>query len=430
MINLMFNKLMTISAIWMKRHAWLLSILLLNLLIRLAFITLFTHWDESGLMDSSRYLRVAMNILHKRGFTEWSYPSAFSPPLYPLFMAGIFRIFGMNTIIIKVIQILLNVLTSVWIYLIGSTVFNRRVGLLSAFGIAINPDIIVMSGSLYTETLYIFLSCLTFACLVYALRFPRKTWAWWLTGIMMGLSILTRHIMILYPIMMLGTVVIFSSLHVLRRPVIHLSLACYLLLIPWTVRNYVIFDQFVPVASGAGGGLWHGSDTSNGGRYQYDLSKQVILEETKGSEGQVEKDRVLLDKSIKTIARSPMVFLGMTVKRFLRFFTQVYEDVPQGNARQLNPAIMTVLVVSYYPVLIFCVFGGILSIRQWRILFPFYWIIIYSGMIYSIMMVIPRYRIPLLPFMILFGCVGIDKVFQHYLSRYDRSILSRRAIPS
>ncbi len=416
-MRLNLNKLVAKVHHWMRENRALLLVLLTGLVLRLLFITLFSHWDEGAMMDSSRYRRVALNIIAGRGFAEWRFPSAFSPPLYPYFMAAVIRLFGESAIPVKVIQVLFSTLTCYFVYRIGKELFNRRIGLIAALGTALNPEIIVLAGSLYTETLYIFISCLVFAVLAVAVRHPEKKRIWLYTGILMALAILTRHILILFPVYLLMFAAVFPSLRHLVKPTASAAMICYLLLVPWTVRNYVVFDHFVPVASGAGGGLWHGSYLSHDGRFQYGKSRDVIARETRGLESPVDKDRALLGKSLKTIAHEPFQFAGMTARKFIRFFTQVYEDVPQGHERRSNWRVQLALMLAYYPLLVGCILGIAFSAGRWRNLYILYGVIVYSGLVYSVTLVTPRYRIPLLPFLILFTSVAVSTGIDHWISR-------------
>ena len=388
----------------MKQHRWLLIILLICLGLRLIFISLFSHWDEGEMMDSSRYQRVALNILAGRGFTEWRMPTAFSPPFYPYVMAGIIRLFG-SAIPVKIMQVLLSVLTCICIYQMGLTLFNRQAGLIAAFLFSISPEIIVMAGSLYTETLYIFLSTLAFTLLLQGIKGNRNN-VWAASGFFLALAILTRHILILFPVWLLLAAAVIPVLRPMLKNIFRLAGVCLLLLIPWIVRNYVVFDQFVPIASGAGGGLWHGSNFSQAGQYQYDLSRRDVEKHTRGLERPVDKDRELLNQSFHAILQSPVRYTLLVAKKFFRFFTQVYEDIPRGERRTANLWIQLILMLSYYPVLLGCLAGFFIARRQWRLVFPLYSVIVYSGLIYSVTLVTPRYRIPLIPFMIIFAGIA------------------------
>ncbi|MBN1779892.1 glycosyltransferase family 39 protein [bacterium] len=419
MIEQTENRNLSRAAAWIGHHRWLLLILAVGLAGRLLFIALFPDWDENGIMDSARYRRVAENILAGRGFIEWRLPTAFAPPLFPYFIAGIIRLFGPAVMIVKFIQVILSLLTLIWVYIIGKDLFHRPVGLAAALATALNPEIIVMAGSLYTETLYIFLSTLAMMLLVRAMKKPPSHLVLWLaSGCVFALAILTRHVILLFPAGLFLFAMLFRALRRHQVPVLFLMLTCFMTLVPWTLRHYVLFDRFVPVASGAGGGMWHGSYRSYDGQFQYGRSRQVVARETRGLENPIERDEALLKKSIGAIRENPPVFAWMVVKKFVRFFTRIYEDMPQGERRQNNPLILGFLALSYYPVLLLFVWGMAVYIKRWVHLYPLYLFILYNGLIYAVTLVIPRYRIPLLPFLMLFAAAGLMDLFSRLQRRH------------
>ena len=56
--------------------------------LRLAFLVIFPDMGTGELLDSTRYLRVARNLIIGRGFAEYRLPTALLPPGYPYFLAG------------------------------------------------------------------------------------------------------------------------------------------------------------------------------------------------------------------------------------------------------------------------------------------------------------------------------------------------------
>src|SRR5712692_4946354 len=53
---------------------------------------LTTPWRVGG--DSEFYVRLASTVANGMGFTYAGQPTAFRPPLYPLFLAGMMKLFG------------------------------------------------------------------------------------------------------------------------------------------------------------------------------------------------------------------------------------------------------------------------------------------------------------------------------------------------
>jgi 4-amino-4-deoxy-L-arabinose transferase-like glycosyltransferase len=417
MIRMTLKKMWNKVSLWMRNRKWLLTFLLLGIVIRFVFVALFPDWDSNSYLDSTRYQRVADNLRNHHGFCEWRIPTAFTPPVYPYFIAALNSIFGKKVILVKIIQVFLSILSMIILYWIAKNTFNRVIGIISVFIMAINPEIVAMAGSMYTETLYIFLSVLAFSILFRCMKEPSRYSRWILLALVLGLTILTRHILILFPAMLLIFTFIAPSLKDFRKPMTFFTTLCCLILLPWTLRNYVIFDRFVPVATGTGGGLWHGMMAQNS-EYHYEETRKTIAEETKGLETPEDREYFLMQKTFEAIKKNPVDFIRRVFLKFFRFFTQVYEDIPQGMKRKSNPVIILLLSVNYYPILIFCIWGMIVHARRWRQLFPLYGIILYSCMLYSITFVTPRYRIPLLPFMILFACAGLFDLYRRMNDRH------------
>ena len=49
----------------------IVSICVFAIVVRIVFIYVFTHFGHGDLLDSTRYIRVAYNILRGRGFAEY-----------------------------------------------------------------------------------------------------------------------------------------------------------------------------------------------------------------------------------------------------------------------------------------------------------------------------------------------------------------------
>lgn len=62
-----------------------------------------------------------------------------SPPAYYFVMHGFLEIFGENEFGFRVVPVIFGILSILMLYLLGSVMFNREVGLFSAFLLAINP---------------------------------------------------------------------------------------------------------------------------------------------------------------------------------------------------------------------------------------------------------------------------------------------------
>lgn len=124
--------------------------------------------------DSEWYLKIA-----RHGYTD-SFLTAFFP-LYPVIIGTLFKLTGINPAVIGVV---LNLVMYFWSGVLFYKLLPencRRYGIVIFF---INPVSIYLY-SVYTEALFIFLTLLTWSMI------QSKRWA--LSGIFLGLSLLTRN---------------------------------------------------------------------------------------------------------------------------------------------------------------------------------------------------------------------------------------------
>ena len=399
----------------------LLGIVLGGIAARCLFLSLFPHLGEEELMDTTRYLNVALNILTGRGFAEYIVgPTAFAPPVYPYFLAGVFKVFGYNMIHAKIVQAVIGGLTCWIVYRLGFHAFGTRIGLLAAAGAAVFPDLIILAGYLYSETVYIALLCLGFLSILKACKEPQKWRHWIVGGILLGLCILTRHVILLFPVFIMMVLLLFKSIRQHWKRLLVFTGICYLMIVPWTIRNYLYFDEFIPVAAGSGGTFWIGSNVEHQGEFRYSDTMQEIDEETGGVKVDIERDKILMERAIDNIADNPLQYAGVVAKKFIRYFIKIYEAVPHGQPRQLNIFVTIILASSYYPLLLMFLLGIVLSRRDYRYLIPLYGIVLYSGIIYALTVVVPRYRAPLLPFFIVFAAYGVYRLAEKWFSLKER----------
>lgn len=405
------------------RARWILAgIVTMAVAVRLVFLKLFPEVGQNELMDSVRYLSVSFNILTDRGFAEYlGGPTAFAPPIYPYFLAGIFKIFGYNMINVKIVQALVGGLTCILYYRMGTILFGRTAGLISAFIGALFPDLVILTGYLYSETVYMLFYSLAFMFLIQA-SVETDAWRdWILAGVFMGISLLTRHVLLVFPFFLVFVFLLFRSRWLSMRKIVVFVIVCFLTVAPWTIRNYISFKQFIPVAAGMGGPIWLGSNVEDEGEYNYQESIQKVDEEADGLTEGAERDKILLPKALENIRKNPLAYLQIVGKKFVRYFLEIYKAEPDGKARGRDMLVTMVLGATYYPLFGLFLLGVFLNRHLWREYIVIWAVMLYSGLIYAVTVVVPRYRLPLLPFFIFFAAMVLTEMLRNI--RGDRSII-------
>lgn len=131
--------------------AWAIGLLLLALALRIGFVLV----QQPGFYfeDSLDYDRAARALLETGHFNTRYYRL----PLYPMFMAGCYGLFGTGLLPLRILQALIGAATCGLVWLTGRRLFGSRPGLLALFGAAVFPVHVVMSGIEYPVVLGTFL---------------------------------------------------------------------------------------------------------------------------------------------------------------------------------------------------------------------------------------------------------------------------------
>lgn len=375
-------------------------IFILGLALRLLFIFYFPQPEV--IHDASQYDTLGISIIQGKGFSFLDgIPTARREPLYPLFLAIIYSIFGHSYLAARIFQAILGALMCVFIYFIGKKIFGKNCGLLASIFCALYPHFIVTTGFLLTETLFIFLLSISMLFLINGLE-KRKFLL--LSGIFLGLSTLTRSITILLPFF-LG--ISFFILMKKKEAIINfliISICMGLMIIPWTIRNYIRFNTFIPMAIGGGITFWGGTYIPWDGdawehRGSNDMEKIIS-----SCPSEIEADRKLYQEGFKNIRENPFGYAKLCIKKLYRFWFWI-----PGGKQVLKPypRIKIFLAIMQYSVIFLSLLGIVLSFRKWRLFFPILTIIIYFTLLHTLFFVaIPRYALPIFPYVLLFSANG------------------------
>jgi len=250
------------------------------------FIALRLPNDEAD--DGRLYARIALNILDHRSYsieTEEPYtPTLIRVPGYPMFVAGIYRLFGHdNNRAVRLAQALLDTITC-WLIALLALAWapsdwdqnKRRRLLLIALAMAVCcPFPAIYVATILTETCTTLLAtaCALFASLALKSNNRKKSAGWWmLSGIAGGIATLFRPDSGLFVAAVGFTLAIAGLLRavcfgkrdsskrdevdatrarVLTQTIFSgamLSLGFLLALAPWTIRNERVFRLFEPIA--------------------------------------------------------------------------------------------------------------------------------------------------------------------------------------
>ena len=180
--------------------------ILLRLIYQFAMIDAGGSFHNGS--DSEKYINIAEAIVATGEFayidTRFT-PTSLIPatdrmPLYPYFLAGMMELFGDDALpAAAVLQTVMDGLTVILLALTAAAI-DRRYAVPTAIFAAVIPNFLVHAAYILTETLFLMFSAAAIAALLWALRDRRTVMLLACAGVMLGLTLLTRPVMMFFPL--------------------------------------------------------------------------------------------------------------------------------------------------------------------------------------------------------------------------------------
>ena len=350
----------------------LLVILALALWLRLVYVTELPGQTIRELQplgplkgDAVSYDSIATNLLEGNGYRNTGGEVPVLPPVYPTFLAATYKLTAHSFTAVRIAQAVLGAATCAVVYLIGRRAFNAGTGLVAALLMAVYPWFIYYNRLLITETLFIFLLSLAVLAMLWAAEKPvLRNLA--LAGALLALSNLTHSTALLLPPLFAAWLIVALGLRQGARPAAVFLAAFVLALVPWTARNFIQYDQLIPVAAHGGTSLYVANNPNAiPDQYHYSRLRDYVQADMDEVEGKpfLEKDRILRDKAIRYIRDNPRTFVSNAWERLQLFWRDVPAR-PVFNTPFLRSRLYLENVDSV--VLWMFAFGALAALSRWR----------------------------------------------------------------
>jgi 4-amino-4-deoxy-L-arabinose transferase-like glycosyltransferase len=285
----------------------LVAIFLLGLGLRLDYA-----WEgREPVFDAAGYATIASNLEHGEGFTLGSsatQPASNYSPGLPLFVGGLYKLSGgVHERSARLVLALIGSLAVLFTYLIGRRLSGPLAGLVGASAVAIYPALLEYQGMLMGEPLAATLLSGAVLAILWASSTGEGGWGspagrwvfrlgggrpselgggakkrmprpagdphppfvrWLAPGLLLGALVLVRPEYLAISIPIAVVVFALAGRESWKRGLAQAALllaGVALVIAPWTVRNAVELDRFVPVSTGGGQVLFAGSYMPSGG---------------------------------------------------------------------------------------------------------------------------------------------------------------------
>jgi 4-amino-4-deoxy-L-arabinose transferase-like glycosyltransferase len=371
--------------------------------------------------------RVARSLAEGAGFSSpfqgHTGPTAWLAPLFPVLVAGVFKIFGVYTQAsawtLLALNSLFSALTCWVIYAIAKDTVGSGVARWAGWTWALLPHAMWWASRWIWETS---LSTLLLAlALLLALRLERdarlRTWAAF--GLMWGLIALTNpSCLSLLPF--LGMWIAYRLSRQRRAWFAGAAASAVIFLamvLPWTFRNYEVFHRVVPVRDNFGVEFWLGNGDYSEGLWNLWLHPSTNeLEMAKYNQmGEINYVRSKQQETMEFVRRHPARFLELCVHRAGWFWV----GIPRPSDKPLlaetrNSSVVLFSLLGWW--------GAIMMIRRrrrgaWLVAFC---LAVYPA-VYYLTFVDPRYRHPIEPEMMIAGFYLLSLAMPRRLSLVRRS---------
>jgi hypothetical protein len=380
-----------VAAVSGSFRARLLALTLLGLAVRVLWVAL--EPATSPVADETMWLTWGTEVLPSPevGFSPLRLRFVFHPPLYLYFLGVPFALTG-SLAAVQYLQCLVGALLVPALGLAGRSGFSESAGLVAAGFAALYPELVWFAAHFWAETLFTLLLWWAIERLV-ASDARGSAPAALAAGALFGLAVLTRET-VLYFVPLAALWLAWRRPGGVRRAALFVATAL-LVVLPWTLRNYRVFDAFVPVSTAGALNLWQGNTR---------LTRQQVYEEYWTVRGRIPKYEHARRRALEAILqRQPLWIiekLRSELPELWAAHAQPIVHIERGAygivRRPLALAAVAVVLVPYLAVLgLFVV--GLARLPSGRAPLLVLAFLAFYVMLHVVAHGYPRYRLPAMP---------------------------------
>ena len=381
------------------------------------------------------------------------------PPGYPYFLALIYRLAGLSYAAPRVVQIGLGLLSCVLGFLFARRWYGSGVGLIWAALMSTYWVPIYFEGELHAPALLIvLLLAVAFVAAGLTERFSISRGG--AAGMLLGLAALVRpNVLLLVPAIVVWVAWIAyrrCSARGLLGVAMGLLLGTVVVIAPVTIRNYRVSGDFIPITANAGINLFIGNNpTADGGiiqqipglgKFDNCFDYPALVENLEQKQGRsltaAQVSRYFTTEALRWIWDNPLDFLLLTARKTIMFWGP--REIAHNKVIRCerdNSSVLAVLPVNFWFVLGTGLAGVFLLVRDLRqdgddqssgmALFQRRWevSVLVGLLVFTFFLsilpffVAARYRVPIVPFLLLFAAYGLYRTGQLALMRTQHSVV-------
>lgn len=426
----------------------LLAVLLLSVALRVAVALHYGNWVPAG-QDDHSYSQLAWRLARGHGysfdrawypFTPAETPTAHWSFLYTALVAGVYRIAGYRPLAARLVNATATGLLLPWaVYRVTHRTFPERssAAAIAAVGAAGYAYFVLYGARIMTEGLYMIALLWSLdSALSVADDIRRGDGVPVHHSFQLGLSLsvatlLRQAILPWVPVILLWLAWqalssrwsvagerrrVRQGLSQVRNGLLPLAVAGAVLMafiLPWTLRNYRVYDSFLLLNSNTGYAMYSAQHPMHGTDFQAHEAAPLPDDLLQGSWlTEPEWDRALMERGIGFVVAEPARYIRLSASRALSFivFWPTHDTPLVNNVGRL---------VSFTVCLPFMVYGSLLALMEARrasqtaldllrwpavLLLGF---VCFYALLHILTWAMPRYRVPVDAVMMPFAAIAV-----------------------
>ncbi len=423
----------------------ILLVTFIGIYLFLCILSFIIHGDRGMLIgdlikmddDDVKYLRSAWTLLETGKYT-YNYPdinTVFIMPGITTVLAGFVAVFGKYPILpFKIFQAILGALSLYITFHISRKVFSKNAALITVFISSIYFPNIFVANIILTEQIFTFLLTLLILIVYYAV-WKRKTKYYIWGGVVLGLMALFRPTILMFPLVVLVLWIInkYKFVNIIKYSLLVIAIVCAMLS-PWIIRNYMVFDKFIPLTLSSGNPFWKGTYIN----YDQSVSKieNIDYESLIRAEGKINYDdygrNEIVNDEVETWIGNYRIKNTMTKEplKYIYWYTigktkeNWYTPFLWKNLFNLPSSLGYNSTTSIHRLYLIIAFAAIISLIRRKEFKNIHWLliltVIYFNTVYLPFYCFSRYMYPVMFIVLIYTGQGV-----YELGRYIKSKLLR-----
>jgi Dolichyl-phosphate-mannose-protein mannosyltransferase len=361
-----------------------------GLVLRLAVVAYLAHvtphmlsWGPNEAGGIARW--IVANHTFSSPFHDAYGPTAWLGPVYPGIIAGVFLLFGIQTsasaLAVMCFNAVCSAATGIIVYEIGKDIHGEKAGLCAGWMWALSPYIAILPYILWDTAL----SALLFSgALLLTMRLgTSKLGDWIVCGATWGGAALVNPAL-LTPLPILALLLLDRGRR--WKQVFVLAMFTGLVIVPWTVRNYVVFHEIMPIRSNGLAEVYF----ANCGFGTHPLGPSMQYQTL----GEAAFTAQAGHAAIEYVRSHPMTFVRDSFLRALLFWIYPINFWPLSVVIDLGAVAGLIMVFK----------------KSKQLAIPFLAVLTVYPVIYYASQVVSRYRHPIDPVLYALGGVAVSRI--------------------